>query len=272
VKKPKPFIIPKIRYAGQILLRQQDGPYWVGVDGPRQRNAKQLRSPLSSVPAGTASTSLQIVSTPTHATNKQTPILASSISKPSSPISMIMPGETIKWPSDNTSSVTNSARFSHHTNPIQYNPHLGTRRGGICLQEQPAAQDRINALDKTLKLKRGLIRPHVHWCDLWIKVKQSKSDEDEVITLQKAVQVFFDIMIQADPSSIILPYFECDCNDKSVPDPSSKLNTTTLDSIPLLKWYFSRYQIKMTKGMYTAVLSLLKISHSSILWKKQDHL
>jgi hypothetical protein len=49
-----------------------------------------------------------------------------------------------------------------------------------------------------------------------------------------------DITLQADSSTIIPPYFELDCNGKSVPYLTEKFKALDLDSLPSLKWFFSR--------------------------------
>jgi hypothetical protein len=46
-------------------------------------------------------------------------------------------------------------------------------------------------------------------------------EEEEQLLVQKTLQIFFDIVLQGDQKSIILPYFELDRSDKSVPDLSS---------------------------------------------------
>jgi len=59
--------------------------------------------------------------------------------------------------------------------------------------------------DKPIVLKRGLTRAHIHRYNLCIKVKTSQLEDKEFKILQQCLQKFFDIALQADPSSVIPP-------------------------------------------------------------------
>lgn len=97
-------------------------------------------------------------------------------------------------------------------------------------------------------LKKGVTRTHIHRYDLRLKVKQFKIEDEEFRALQQALQKFLDISLQVDPSSTIPPFFELDRNDKSVPDINSKHQVPELDSLALLKRYFSRLSNRSNKG------------------------
>jgi hypothetical protein len=70
---------------------------------------------------------------------------------------------------------------------------------------QPTYQKRppVLPLDKPILLKCGLLRPHVHHYDLCLTIKKPKSDEDLEAMIQKSLQKFLEIMLQADPFTLI---------------------------------------------------------------------
>jgi len=88
----------------------------------------------------------------------------------------------------------------------------------------------------------------LHRYNLRIKVKATKTEDEEFIALQQALLKFFDICLQADLLSIIPPYFELDRKEKTVPDLSAKLSVSELDSTAHLKGYFSRLSARNDKG------------------------
>jgi len=115
--------------------------------------------------------------------------------------------------------------------------------------------NKIATLDKPILLKKDVRRSHIHRYDLQIKVKASKSEEEEFNNIQNSLQKKIDIAIQADSSSIIPPNFELERSDKSVPDISSKFLISSLDSIDVIKRYFSRLSQRNDKGnIYCSVI------------------
>jgi hypothetical protein len=75
---------------------------------------------------------------------------------------------------------------------------------------------------------------------LRLKTIAAKSEEDGHQILKEALQQFLEIVLQADPKTILPPYLELDRNDKSVSDLSSAFTVSSVDSFHALKKYFFR--------------------------------
>jgi hypothetical protein len=103
---------------------------------------------------------------------------------------------------------------------------------------------------------------------LRLKVKQSKTEDEEFRTLQQALQKFLDISLQADPSTTIPPFFDLDRNDKSVPDINSKHQVYDLDSPALLKRYSARLSNLNDKGnVYCSIILAQNMSFHEFMDK-----
>jgi hypothetical protein len=88
----------------------------------------------------------------------------------------------------------------------------------------------------------------VHWYDLHIKVKNTKSEDEEQIEIKNSLQKFYEIALQADKSSVIPPHLELDRNDRTIPDISAALPVTEVEPFSSLKRYFSRLSQRNDKG------------------------
>jgi hypothetical protein len=97
-----------------------------------------------------------------------------------------------------------------------------------------------NNIDRKIVLKRGILREHIHWYTLRLKIITCRSDKEEQAMIGQELVNLFSILIRADPSTIIPLYLELDRNDKSTPDLFSAFTVEATDSFSKLKKYFSR--------------------------------
>jgi hypothetical protein len=81
-----------------------------------------------------------------------------------------------------------------------------------------------------------------------------KSEEENQIILQEALQRFLEIVLQADLKSIVSPYLELDRNNRSVSDLSAASPVSSIDSYHVLKNFFFAYHQEMMKEWAGAVL------------------
>jgi hypothetical protein len=98
----------------------------------------------------------------------------------------------------------------------------------------------VPKLDKPNALKKGVARAHIHHYDLSLTIKKPKDEDDKEPKIQKALQKFLDIMLQADSSTLIPPYFELERLDKNIPDLGKDTKVEDVEEFSNLKGYFSR--------------------------------
>jgi len=116
------------------------------------------------------------------------------------------------------------------TTQVQYNPYLRMTHKHSTMA--PLRSTDAMALDKEINLKRRAQRTHIHRYDLRLKIKVAITEAEEFPILQKALQIFMDIVLQVDSSTIFPPYFELDRNDKIILDLTEKFKSLDLDSTP----------------------------------------
>jgi hypothetical protein len=100
---------------------------------------------------------------------------------------------------------------------IPPNPYEKNRRlpePGV-LHPQSAPQTIVKP-DKVNILKKNAARPHIHRYTLRFKTIKEKNEEEVHQPVKESLQRFLDIVLQADPKTIIPPFLELDRNDKSV--------------------------------------------------------
>jgi hypothetical protein len=105
------------------------------------------------------------------------------------------------------------------------------------------------SFDKDIILKKGNIRPPIHRYTLRIKIIILNSKKMNRHSYKKTLQKIFAFVLQADAKSINPPYYELDCNDKSIPDLSLAFTVEAIDSFASLKRYFCRLSARQDSGM-----------------------
>jgi hypothetical protein len=117
----------------------------------------------------------------------------------------------------------------------------------------PIPQRVVFKMDKEILLKKQQCRPHIHRYTLCIKTTTPRSEEAEQQQIQTILQKFLETILQADPKAIIPSFLEWDRNDKNIPDISSALPVSSMDSFHLLKNISSDCQIATRQGILGAV-------------------
>jgi hypothetical protein len=157
----------------------------------------------------------------------------------------------------------------HCVNPV--NPSGRTRYNPFYHRKPPAhaPQKPKEDLDKPIVLKQGQKRAHIHRYDMRISAKKTKDEDEEFKVIKAALQKFLDLLLQADESIIIPPFYEIERSDKTASDLSAKFQVSELDSIVDLKRYFARLSKITDKGfVYCNVI----IAHSATFFEIMDKL
>jgi len=94
-----------------------------------------------------------------------------------------------------------------------------------------------------------MVRGHIHRYTLRFKTIKAKEEEDRHQIIQDTLQKFLDIVLQADPKTIIPPYLELDRSDKTVSDLSNLFTVSSIDSHYVLKKYFFRLSPRDEAGV-----------------------
>jgi len=122
-------------------------------------------------------------------------------------------GTTIDKADPNDSGILHCA--PHSSGQVPYSPFYFRNHPGH------APQKPKEALDKPILLKQGQKRNHVHRYDMRFSVKKAKEEDAEFTVIKAALQKFFELLLQADASIIIPPFYEIERSDKAASDLSS---------------------------------------------------
>lgn len=126
------------------------------------------------------------------------------------------------------------------------NPYPKKADSGILFaQRSPAAPARV---EKIIALKKNNSRAHIHCYTLRFKTIKAKSDDEGHQIAQETLQQFLEIVLQADPKTIIPPYLELDRSDKSVSDLSTVFPVSAVGSFHVMKKYFFRLSNRDDNG------------------------
>jgi hypothetical protein len=115
------------------------------------------------------------------------------------------------------------------------------------LHPQSAPQTIVKP-DKVITLKKNAARPHIHRYTLRFKTIKEKNEEEAHQLVKESLQRYLDIVLQADPKTIIPPFLELDRNDKSVSDLSAVFHLSSVDSYHVMKKYFFRLSSRDEAG------------------------
>jgi hypothetical protein len=126
-------------------------------------------------------------------------------------------------------------------------------------------------VDKTITLKKNNFRQHIHRYTLRLKTIKAKSEEENQIVLQEALQRFLEIILQADPKSIVPPFLELDRNDKSVSDLSAAFPVSSIDSYHVLKKYFFHLSPRDDEGVSWCSIILAQALPFSVFMDKAKY-
>jgi hypothetical protein len=120
--------------------------------------------------------------------------------------------------------------------------------------------------DYDIKLKRGLIRHNITRYDLRFKVKSTNVEEESQVAIHRILTDLFNIILQADETTILPPYLALDCNSPGINDVSSSFLVSELVSFPALKNYFSRLYSKTEGGnIYCSLILASSLSTQDLL-------
>jgi hypothetical protein len=157
--------------------------------------------------------------------------------------------------------------------PIPKNPYMQTMAPGsskVALNGEQQVKypnkPKNVGWDFEIKLKRGLIRQHTARYDLRFKLKTTANDDESQVAIHRILTEFFNIIIQADDSTIIPPYLSLDRNTNSINDLSSTYLVSELNNFNSLKTYFARLYSKPEGGqIYCSVILAGSVTSTDLL-------
>jgi len=128
------------------------------------------------------------------------------------------------------------------TNPYSSGMNSGT------LYTQRNSQNPIR-VDKIILLKKNNFRQHIHRYTLQFKTIKPKSEDEGHQIIRYTLQRFLEILLLAEPKTILPPYLELDRKEKSVQDLSFAFPVSSLEGHHMLKKYFFRLSPRDEEGI-----------------------
>jgi hypothetical protein len=168
---------------------------------------------------------------------------------------------------------------------IPQNPYRKTsgRGGGFSRTNMPSSNARMTTgaeprpvlcpsgpkntgWDYDIKLKRGLVRHNITRYDLRFKVQSTNTEEESQVSIHRILTDFYNIILQADETTILPPYLELDRNSPGINDLSSSFLVSELGNFTALKNYFSRLYSRNEGGnIYCSLILASSLNTQDLL-------
>jgi hypothetical protein len=149
------------------------------------------------------------------------------------------------------------------------NPYKSTADNGT-LFAQRNSKNPVR-VDKIIQLKKNNFRQHTHRYTLRFKIIKPKSKDEGHQLIRDTLQRFLEIVLQAEPKSILPPYGELDRNDKSIQDLSSAFPISSLEGHHMVKKYFFRLSPRDKEGVCWCSIILAQPIPFSIFMDKAKY-
>jgi hypothetical protein len=126
-------------------------------------------------------------------------------------------------------------------------------------------------VDKIIQLKKNNLRQHIHRYTLRFKIIKPKSEDEGHQLIRDTLQRFLEIVLQAEPKTILPPYLELDRNDQSIQDLSSAFPISSLEGHHMVKKYFFRLSPRDKEGVCWCSIILAQPIPFSIFMDKAKY-
>lgn len=167
------------------------------------------------------------------------------------------------------SSLLRKGNLSGSAKAPPSNPYAKKLVSGIMFaQRSPPFPARV---DKAITLKKNNTREHIHRYTLRFKSIKAKSEDEGHVIVKETLQRFLEIVLQADPKTIMPPYLELDRNDKSVSDLSAAFPVSSVDSYHVMKKYFFRLSPRDEAGISWCSIILAQAMPFPIFMEKAKY-
>lgn len=124
-----------------------------------------------------------------------------------------------------------------------------------------------------IRLKNQQQRQHIHRFDLRLKIASSNSEDASQKLIQKALVLFFSVILQADATAIIPPYLKLDREANGINDISGRHTVADIKGFINLKRYFSNMYPKPDGGfIYCRVILATSCPFDSLISKVRPSL